>query len=328
MRHQHYRASELVRDASFQKWVLEQDQDADAYWTMWLQEYPEKQEEVREAIEIIRALEFDQDTEKNLAFISVWEQVHGKTIGKPRQAYRQFAVAACIAVLMVAGFLALWWNSSSEEYLTLNSDHTASTFILPDSSTIMLNANSKIKYLLNQDNKRELWLEGEAYFKVRRWTPEGASKPSSFTVHTPNASIEVLGTAFSLYEDKRKTMVVLTHGKVKVKTSQAQPVLLEPGELAEVTVNVPSIKKKKVDTKLYTSWTTNSLHFEQTPLSEIADWIKDRYRKKVLIPESLGSITFTATLPKVELTMLLEALKVAYQVEIIEDKDTIIFKEK
>jgi ferric-dicitrate binding protein FerR (iron transport regulator) len=328
MRHQHYKAADLARNASFQKWVLEQDQDAHAYWTKWLHDHPEKQQEVREAIEMIETLEFSNDVDTNEAFVSVWQQVHDKTIGKPRKQYRHLAAAACVALLLVSGLVAFWWNSSSDKYLTFSSDHTTSTFVLPDSSTIMLNAGSKVKYLLNKENNRELWLEGEAFFEVKRWISEATSKPSSFTVHTPNASIEVLGTAFSLYEDKSKTMVVLTHGKVKVIASQSQPVFLEPGEFAEVKADVPSIKKKKVDTKLYTSWTTNSIRFEQTPLVEIAAWIEDRYRKKVVIPDSMDSITFTASLPKVELKLLLEALKVAYQLEVEEEEDVIVFKEK
>ncbi|MDF9798877.1 transmembrane sensor [Catalinimonas alkaloidigena] len=325
MKYQHYTAADFAQDAFFQKWVLEQDQDAHAYWSKWLLDHPGKEGEVQQAIELIHALEFDADFEKNTAFISVWQNIYSSTISKQRKQNYHFAAAACFGFLLIAGVLAVWMNKKEDVYQIYSSSHVTSTYILPDSSTIILNKGSELKYRLNKNKDRELWLEGEGYFEVKNWMPEGHFNPSSFTVHTDNASIEVLGTAFNLYEDTSKTMVVLTHGKVKITTTNDKQVYLEPGEFAEVEANASFIRKKKVDPELYTSWTNNNLKFDQTPLSVIAEWIEDRYKKKVVIPDSMDTITFTATLPNVKLDLLLETLSIAYQIEVEEEEDIIIF---
>lgn len=328
MKHKLYTAAELAQDTYFQKWVLKQDQEAHTYWSKWLQEHPEKEEEVRYAIEMVKTLEFGKDIEVNEAFVKVWQSIEVKTIGRrPQKPKYVLAAVACITALLICGYLFIGWMGEPDVY-TFNSEHAATSYILPDSSIITLNTNSEVKYQLNKDGNREVWLKGEAYFEVKKWRLKGKSDPSSFTVHTDNADIEVLGTAFNLYEDYDKTQVVLTHGKVKITSDQAQEVYLKPGEFAEVKAKTPIIKKKKVDTDLYTSWTDKKVVFDQTPLSEIAQWIEDRYGKKVIIPDDLDSITFSATLPKISLDLLLETIEVVYYVKVEEKSEVIIIKEK
>ncbi|WPP49721.1 FecR family protein [Catalinimonas niigatensis] len=326
MEHRHHTAADFAQDPSFQKWVLQQDQEAHTYWSKWLLEHPEKEEEVRHAIALMGTLEFGEDIDTNTAFIGVWQNIERKTLRKTKQKYSYLLAAACTGILIICSFLYMWLLDEPDLY-TFSAEDSSTTYVLPDSSTIMLNANSQVKYMLNSKGDRELWLEGEAYFEVKRRQHQDAMQPSSFTVHTDNADIEVLGTAFNLYEDQNKTQVVLTHGKVKVTTNQSQAIYLQPGEFAEVKAKEPAIKKKQVDTNLYISWTSKKIKFDQTPLSEIAYWIEDRYDKKVLIPNSMDTITFSATLPQVNLELLLEAIKLTYQVQIEINEDVIIIKD-
>jgi transmembrane sensor len=69
--------------------------------------------------------------------------------------------------------------------------------LLPDSSSIVLNANSKIEYDKNwsKGKRREVWLEGEAFFDVRHLNQDTTqvSTYDQFVVHTEDLDVEVLG---------------------------------------------------------------------------------------------------------------------------------------
>ncbi len=323
MKHSHYTAADFAQDPSFQKWVLAHDQEANEYWSKWLLEHPEKKEEVHRAQALINTLEFGNDPETNAAFVEVWQNVSRKIVGKEKRLHTYVLVAACSSMLIILGFLYVWWADGTKTF-TFKSGHIATTHLLPDSSVLMLNAHSALRYQVNEKGDRETWLEGEAYFEVKSYPQRSTTQPSSFIVHTDQADIEVLGTAFNLYEDNHKTQVVLKHGKVKVTSNQAQEIYLQPGEFAEVNAKDAEIRKKQVDTELYLSWANEKLKFDHTPLAEIAFWIEDRYEKKVLIPKGMDSITFSASFSKVDLGLLLDAIAVTYQVRIEERNDVII----
>jgi len=88
-----------------------------------------------------------------------------------------------------------------------------SQVILPDSSTIWLNAGSKLKYS-SQFNKTErtLELEGEGYFKVAR------NRALPFIVNAWGFLVEAVGTEFNIkaYREEPVIETVLVEGRVKL----------------------------------------------------------------------------------------------------------------
>jgi len=325
MKYKHYHALDFIQDPSFLKWVLDKDQESYMYWSEWLQEHPEKEQEVQEAVHLIKTLKLSTDAEKNRAFVEVWQQIDAQTSVNSKPLYKYWHVAACIALVFLSGIVLFTLNLNADTNLYQAKEGTTN-YMLPDSSFITLNAGSEVEYTVNEQGDRELWLTGEAYFDVKKMTKLDNRKASKFTVHTKNADIEVLGTAFNLYQDDKKTQLVLTHGKVKLSSKGKDDVYVKPGEFVEVKAEEPSIKKKQVNTEMYTSWTSEKIKFEQTPLAEIAQWIEDRYDKEVIIPRQLDSITFTATIPNVKLSLLLEAIEVAYHVKVEDKEDIILIK--
>ena len=128
---------------------------------------------------------------------------------------------SAIAALLVAGlFIAFNWMNSSAVNITTAANQQES-IILPDSSTVFLNANSSITY--NKDKfleNRNLTLAGEAFFKVK----EG----STFSVQTPNSLVEVLGTSFNIKSRNKFAEVDCYTGKVKVTDLQDNQAILTP----------------------------------------------------------------------------------------------------
>ena len=80
---------------------------------------------------------------------------------------------------------------------------------LPDSSQVILNAESKISFNKKTwDENRNVTLEGEAFFKV--------AKGKRFTVATESGIITVLGTQFNVENRKNFFEVTCYEGLVSV----------------------------------------------------------------------------------------------------------------
>ena len=102
---------------------------------------------------------------------------------------------------------------------------------LPDGTSVWLNARSKMSYpAAFTDDKREITLDGEAYFEVSH----NAEKP--FIVQTSKCNIEVLGTKFNVeaYSDSEDFNTALMEGSVKIINNKnpSGTVLLSPNHMA------------------------------------------------------------------------------------------------
>lgn len=137
--------------------------------------------------------------------------------------------------------------------------------ILADGTKIMVNSESVVRYPVNfSGSKREIWLEGEAYFEVAR----NESQP--FIVHLAESDVKVLGTSFNVlaYKDESNTEVTLVEGKVEVKTSGDNEILL-PGYQVQIDHITSRMENKKVDVALYTAWKEGVMRFDDLPLERL-----------------------------------------------------------
>lgn len=100
--------------------------------------------------------------------------------------------------------------------------------VLADGTKVWLNADSKLRFPVSfTAERREVYLEGEAYFEVAK------DSEHPFIVHISRGAIEVLGTGFNVrdYREEQKTVTTLVQGKV-VYRPERQPgreIMLEPG---------------------------------------------------------------------------------------------------
>lgn len=316
MKYRSYTADRFVRDSRFQRWVISPDRDLDLFWSQWLKDNPDKKKEVDEAIEIIKLVELDSDFVLNKHFIDSWQEIHPMTVGRQEPQFNYRKAAVWLGFLFVSA-ASVFWLLGLDQKQHFSTENKLDSFQLPDGSAVTLNSNSTLAYQVNKDGVREVWLEGEAFFNVRKWKPEGKEQPGKFVVHTQKASVEVLGTSFNLESRSQKTQLVLHSGEVRLLTPNQGTVDVQPGEFVEINDLQEEVVKKMVNPRLYSSWIENKVIFDHLPLIEIAEWIEDKYEMEVVLPGSqLDSVTFTATFPNVELEVLLEALAVAYELEI------------
>ncbi len=103
---------------------------------------------------------------------------------------------------------------------------------LEDGSVVTLLPRSSIRHTRHfvgiKDNKRDVYLQGQAFFDVTR------DKKRPFTVYAGNMSTTVLGTSFSVQESEIGVLVKLYSGKVIVHTGThpagIREIFLSPGE--------------------------------------------------------------------------------------------------
>ncbi|AFD08451.1 FecR family protein [Solitalea canadensis] len=221
-----------------------------------------------------------------------------------------YKVAA--ALIAVTSFLFISYNYYFKEdkraYITLSAPKgKVMEFLLPDSSRIVLNAASTLKYLVKFKNTRDVYLEGEAFFDVSH----DASKP--FIVHTGSVSTRVLGTAFNIKAYKKLPSITVTvqQGKVRVDEKNNNLGLLTPNKQLIVNKANYTAINRTVVAEDATSWTGGKFVLQGVYFHEMMLAIENRFNVKMIYDAKAfsncqNSIQFTQ---KQSLTDVLKLLK-------------------
>lgn len=182
--------------------------------------------------------------------------------------------------------------------------------ILPDGSTVMLNAMSSLEFPTQfSEQTRRVKLQGEAFFEVTH----NAAQP--FIVENEQQSIRVLGTKFNIKSyDNNKIITSLVEGKVEVATAKGKVILL-PGEQA--INHAGELDHIKIFSKTNTDWKEGRLSFESEPLSEIMSKVARWYRVDVVFEnELIKNKSFSGSIPRNKpLDELLDVLTMTGQVK-------------
>lgn len=137
---------------------------------------------------------------------------------------------------------------------------------LPDGSTVIINADSEIKFKTDfGETNREIYLVGESFFEV---VPDSLLP---FRVFSGNLITTALGTSFNINSYNPDLIKVqLATGKVEVETDDPQinqSVFLRPGE--ELTARgSQKFTKGKFNPKKAFLWKSGILLFENVSLTE------------------------------------------------------------
>lgn len=159
-------------------------------------------------------------------------------------------------------------------YFTANRDTTVSTLVaeknaieLPDMSQVELNTKSSLTFNKKTwDNKREVELEGEAYFKV--------AKGSKFSVKTRDGIVTVLGTQFNVKQRENYFEVVCFEGSVGVEYKE-NSVKLKPGYSFLIIDSIAYAKD--IDTRNEPSWINSESYFKSLPYKHVLNELERQY---------------------------------------------------
>ena len=318
MDYAHYTTEDFMLDEAFQTWVFRPAPPADQFWHAFLEQYPEQAAVVAEARSRLQAVRF-REHEPDAAIqsrvrarlqhhlLTARPQPSNRRSLRPRPVF-PYLVAACLTLLAVAS-IGLWHYLANPyvEYRTANAE-TRQVW-LPDSTRVTLNANSSLRLPQDTDQpRREVWLEGEAFFEVAH----NAQRP--FIVYADQTQVRVTGTTFNVANRAQNTQVVLASGEVRLTTEASpQPLTLVPGDLVAYDKRAGTVRQRTVAPDQYTAWRDRVYFFREAALPEVAEVIENYYGMPVHISPALIDLTFTARVtledhPDDLLTLLSETL--------------------
>jgi len=178
---------------------------------------------------------------------------------------------------------------------------------LGDGTEIWLNSETEITYPIHfSDTAREIFFNGEAYFKV---SPD---KERMFRVISGNHTLQVYGTEFNVNtHDAGQVETVLVNGSVGVSIGVgSRERRLTPHQLAIADRESGNIAVHDVDVQPYIAWKNHDLIFMNERLESIMRRISKWYNVDVVFEdEASKEVRFSANVPKYsELMELLERM--------------------
>lgn len=178
-----------------------------------------------------------------------------------------FRLMLRIAAVVTVAFGLGWYFLSKKNASFM---HTLSTtigeqtrIVLPDSTVVWINEMTELQYDNNfQQQQRNVWLKGEAYFEVHSDT----RRP--FIVHTGAVSTTVLGTAFNLrgYDNERTITLDVTRGRVLFGANKKIDVL--HGQGARFDLQHHRVEAMPLNPNA-NAWKTRQLVFEDAAMHDV-----------------------------------------------------------
>jgi len=310
--YQNFKAADFLDDDYFISWRTDNNKEVSNWWNEWLLKNPHKKEAVDKAIEQYNLITgFKRITptadQHNNTWLNIEHNIFNAAHTQPRTKFLYwFAAAAVIAITT-----GIWFfnRKPDAESVLIASGDKNKTIVLPDSSVIILNKNSSLRY--TENNEREVWIEGSGYFQVNNISTPGKRVP--FAVHAGNLDINVLGTIFSVVNTPLQCIAVLKEGKIEANAF-SKTVLLSPGK--KITVSNSDFTISNVNAALYNPWIEGNFHFDNTSIDELTDivsvffqrnlTIKNREKLKIKSISGIVAANDTATFVKT-LSILLNA---------------------
>ncbi|PAU93110.1 hypothetical protein CK503_13150 [Aliifodinibius salipaludis] len=346
--------SELLKDDSFIRFLKGNASEKEKeQWTAWMQQSAKNKQLAKKAqILLNNGIQTVPKPDSDLELERLMERIDSEHRYKPLQEVKRkhkkmvwATMAAAAGILLLVGFLArhtlLQQNDGTESsratsinYQLIETTSGQKTMVhYSDGSEIVMNANSQMRVperTTGVDTMR-VWLEGEALFSITR-KPKNNSR--TFIVHTPDGNVSVLGTEFSVNTTEGQSRVVLKEGKVRVEVQDSLSKKnlqydMEPNQMALFSQSLDQIKVEQVNPEVYTSWASDSLVLDKTPLSELVKRIEFTYDVEIVVNnKALLDKKLTGRFENLDLSFILEGIAKTLDVDIEKREQTVYINGK
>lgn len=282
----------LLQNDEFVSWVLSPRPEDNAYWQGWMQQHPDREAMVN-MIRGIREAESETAGSQQLAD-QIWHDLQTQIeIPVRRINWPRYVAAAVVVLLLGAG--GLWFalsgpdsgqipgkgnlvvhKTNKYEITVKNTGSGLQRLYLLDGTRITLSPKSTVQYSrLMAGDKREVFLEGEAFFEVAR----DANRP--FFVYSGEIITKVLGTSFRI-KGNEQIVVAVKSGKVVVsrKEMSSEEYILLPNEQAVFNSRQNTLQKVNVtDVAILANPVPAPavLHYDEAAVSDVLDELAKMY---------------------------------------------------
>lgn len=235
-----------------------------------------------------------------------------KTIYEKRIRRKTFKAAAVLLPLLLMAALGYLFNDHTDMF----NETTYAELVVPkgedarlifqDGTEVFLNADTRIRYPEKFGlRKREVWIDGEAYFNVN------PQHKRPFVVHAHNTRTVVTGTSFNVkaYGDSEKIQVVLDEGKTSFQVLQSSYPMLPGQQIEYDKITGRTTLYNLVRPSNASLWKTNVVYFYDTPLSEVMKVLERKYNVEfhVQSPKAL-EYSYTLTTRQATIDEVLDEL--------------------
>jgi len=183
---------------------------------------------------------------------------------------RAYKILYRVAAILVVS-LGIYFSFFSNNLTTVQTLASQKTnFELPDASSVTLNADSKVEYNKKKwSTKRELTLDGEAFFKV--------AKGSKFDVKTSDGIVSVIGTQFTVKQRINYFEVKCFEGIVSVNSKGESHKLIK-GSTYRILNNAVTVDITKDEKP---QWLDNISTFKSIPLLIVLEEFERQYNVSI-----------------------------------------------
>ncbi|NVO10248.1 MAG: FecR domain-containing protein [Bacteroidales bacterium] len=182
-------------------------------------------------------------------------------------------IAASLAILIAIGGSVWVWGYGKVDVYCPKGQHI--TQLLPDSSKIQINADTRISYnKVLWFTSRKIYIKGEALFKVK--------KGKQFDVVADLATTSVLGTTFNVYARDGKVKVSCIEGRVSVKNNESDSKVILTAGLHTQTVKKELTKPVEMIKHEELTWPYGEFYFNNTPLIDVFKEIERQFNVDVI----------------------------------------------
>ena len=167
----------------------------------------------------------------------------------------------------------------------------------------------------NWKNKRDVTLQGEAFFKV--------AKGSSFNVITESGTVTVYGTQFNVKQRENYFEVICYEGLVGV-THNSHETKLKPGD-SFLIIDGKKIAKEKENAPT-PSWINNESRFKSLPFKEVIAEFERQYNVNFTLLNIDSDYIFTGSFPHDNIEKALKLITLPSHLTYSKKEHSIILK--
>jgi ferric-dicitrate binding protein FerR (iron transport regulator) len=213
-------------------------------------------------------------------------------------------IAAVLLPLLAVG---AWWLLQPDEIRErlIVSDDSIQEIVLPDSSRIWLNKESRISYP-EDFRERKVTLTGEAYFEIARDT----LRP--FEIYSGQTVTRVLGTKFNIraYPEEEQVKVDVTEGKVQFEEldDEEDVVTLVKGQAASYSKAEEKVQVVESLGENSVAWKKRMIDLPNGTIGELIE-IMEKYFGEEIEVENQVLLECNIVLPELQDPTLNETLE-------------------
>lgn len=200
--------------------------------------------------------------------------------------------------------------------------------VLPDSTVVWMNSDSKISYPVNFAHaRRDVSMSGEIYFEVKK-----DSLCPMYVTTNKNLTVEVLGTSFSIksYNNDSESKTTLFNGSIVLhykdsKTLDDIKVNIKPSEMITcIDSNIKPILSRPKDITRVIAWKDGKLLFDNTPMSEAIKMLERWYGATFVVKnQDIYKYKLTSTFHSESITQVLDMMKYCMPMQFVVKENVI-----